>query len=222
MWGNGLTRRNFAKLLGGALVSRTAHALPGMRSNEKPFACVASRNKEDAGLHLFSIEAEHWKEVDFLSVREPSALVALPGGRGVVVANSVSDFQHRPSGYVESYLLDRKLGRLSLISRRGLSLAATAPQSLAISNCGNHLAVLAAAGSILNILPLDDSGIIGHPSLVRKRIAPRSSRGRLLRFSRVAFDSGRQPLWLDERELPSAPPKEIATSIPHASAFIML
>jgi hypothetical protein len=191
-----LTRRTFARLLGGALASSTGIVLPRMRY-ATTFACVASRNKVSGGLHLFSIESNCWTRVDFLPVRAPSALASLPDGRGLVVANAVSEFHHRPSGYVESYVLNRNSGRLTLAGRCGLTLSATAPESLAISDCGRYLAVLAGAGSVLNVLTLSNYGILGPPLLVRKQITdPALAAGNCPR-GRLAFDAEGALLWLD-------------------------
>jgi hypothetical protein len=241
-----LTRRTFAKLLGGALAAHAGGLAP-LPTSGVLFACVASRSKQNSGLHLFSCEKDRWHRVDFVPVQAPSALVPLPRGRGLFVANAISDFHHRPSGSVESYLLDRETGRLMLASREGLTLAATEPGHLAISPCGRRLAVLAGGGSILNILPVSNSGTLGTPYLVRKQIAhpmPPNAvshsqlafardgsllwghAGRVTRFTLtgqafISNDLARMPDLLNPDRAAVGSPTSVA-AMPDASAFLLL
>lgn len=91
-------------------------------------------------------------------------------GHFLFAVNEIAEFQGLPSGSVESFAVDGETGWLTRISRRGLSLSATMPKSLAVSPDGRHLVVAAYGGGSYNVLPVTPTGEIGRVTQAMKEI----------------------------------------------------
>src|SRR4051794_4628740 len=108
------------------------------------------------------------------------------------VANAVGDHGGLPTGSVESYAVQAATGKLKLISRQSLSLAATHPGHLALAPNGEHLIVASAGAGIYNVLPVSVDGKVGRVTLALKVLRTGA------RLHSFAFDgSGRSVLGRD-------------------------
>src|SRR5258708_7550998 len=135
----GWTRREFVRGAAGLV------ALPYMPSQSSHFAYVAAG--EDS-LHVFMVEGERWTRIQRVSSLAPTCILLSPTQRVLYVANEVEAHEGLPRGTVEVFHIDPLDGRLTLSSRRPLSLAATRPRHMAVSSDGKMLAVAAYGGGI--------------------------------------------------------------------------
>lgn len=169
------SRRGFLARLGwasGALLLPDAAfaASAGVAAGDCLF-CLGSFSSADTGtLHLIAQHMGRWERLGSAPTERPMALAAHPLRPVVYVANGVSMYRHEPRGTVEAFHIDRKHGRLELLSRQPLSLSATEPRSLAVSPDGQDLLVAAFGGGTYNILPIDPSGVPGAPSTILKQV----------------------------------------------------
>jgi 6-phosphogluconolactonase len=100
----------------------------------------------------------------------PCALTLDSTGRYLLAVNDIDEFEHLPSGSVESYRVETSSGRLSLVSRTALSLSATKPRHLAISPDRRMIVVAAYGGGVYNVLPISANGEVTKVTQVIKEI----------------------------------------------------
>jgi 6-phosphogluconolactonase (cycloisomerase 2 family) len=141
------------------------------RDTEELLLCLGSFGAADAGtLHLLEARRDKVRVLSTHLSERPSAIVRHPFRSLLYVANNVSLYQHRPRGTVETFAFDPAMGRLELVGRRPLSLAATRPRSLAVSPDGRSLLVAAFDGGAYNVLQIDESGLPSAPSTILKQV----------------------------------------------------
>jgi 6-phosphogluconolactonase (cycloisomerase 2 family) len=132
------------------------------------FAYVAS-DADNGAIHVFRVAAHGaWTPVQSVATRVPSSLAVSNDGDTLFVANRVSRYQSRPAGSAESYRIDRRTGKLEIISRRALALSAMSPEYIAVSPDGKFLVVCATAGGAYNLLPIRPDGSLGNVAILRK------------------------------------------------------
>jgi 6-phosphogluconolactonase len=155
----GWTRREFVR--GAASLV----ALPYLASPSPGFAYVASGEGE---VHVFLVEGERWTKIQRVSSPAPACVLLSPSGQTLYVANEVEAHEGLPRGTVEVFRVDPLDGRLTLLSRRPLSLSATRPRHMALSPDGKMLAVAAYGGGIYNLFSLAQDGSLVQPASIFK------------------------------------------------------
>ncbi len=135
---------------------------------DRQIAYVASLSSGGNGwgaIHAFASPAgkqtDTWSPRQQVASRAPAAL--LLSQQVLYVANQVSLHQGVPRGTIEAYRVEPGSGRLTLLGRTPLSLAATRPRHMALSPDGRLLAVAAYGGGIYNLLPVGKDGSLGDP-----------------------------------------------------------
>jgi 6-phosphogluconolactonase len=155
----GWTRREFVRGAAGLV------ALPYLQSPSPGFAYVASG---EGAVHVFLVHGERWTKIQHVSSAAPACVLLSPSQRTLYVANDVEAYEGLPRGTVEGFRIDPLDGRLTLSSRRPLSLSATRPRHLALSPDGKMLAVAAYGGGIYNVFPVAGDGSLGQPPSIFK------------------------------------------------------
>jgi 6-phosphogluconolactonase len=153
------TRREFVRGAAGLV------ALPYLQSPSPRFAYVAS---EEGAVLVFLVQGERWTKIQHVSSSAPACVLLSPSQRTLYVANEVEAYEGLPRGTVEVFRIDPLDGRLTLSSRRPLSLSATRPRDLAVSPDGKMLAVAAYGGGIYNIFPVAEDGSLDQPPSIFK------------------------------------------------------
>jgi 6-phosphogluconolactonase (cycloisomerase 2 family) len=154
--------------LAGPLLPRVA-AWGAASSPVIRFAYLASDADPKAAIHVFRVPADGaWTLVQSVATRAPSSLAVSHDGGTLFVANRVRRHQNRPAGSVESYRIDRRTGKLEIISRRSLALSAVEPEHVAVSPDGKYLVVCATGGGAYNLLPIHADSSLGNVAILRK------------------------------------------------------
>lgn len=169
------SRRSFVGAMGGSsIIGLAGPLLPrvaGWAAASSPmvrFAYVAS-DADNGAIHVFRVAAHGaWSPVQSVAAKVPSSLAVSNDGNTLFVANRVSRYQSRPAGSAESYRIDRRTGKLEIISRRPLALSAVSPEHIAVSPDGKFLVVCATAGGAYNLLPIRPDGSLGNVAILRK------------------------------------------------------
>jgi 6-phosphogluconolactonase len=91
-----------------------------------------------------------------------------PSQQTLYVANDVEAHEGLPRGTVEAFRVDPLDGRLTLSSRRPVSLSATRPRHMALSPDGKMLAVAAYGGGIYNLFSVAEDGSLVQPASIFK------------------------------------------------------
>ena len=169
------SRREFLARLGWAgaalLLPDAAFAASSGAAVEDCLFCLGSFDRADAGtLHVVARRMGRWGRLSSAATERPMSLAAHPFHPVIYVANGVTTYRHEPRGTVEAFYVDRKNGRLELMSRQPLSLSATEPRSLAVAPDGQNLLVAAFGGGAYNVLPIGASGVPGPPSTILKQV----------------------------------------------------
>jgi 6-phosphogluconolactonase len=149
----GWTRREFVRGAAGLV------ALPYLPSPSSSFAYIASGG---GAVHVLLVQGERWTKIQQVSSPAPACVLLSPSQQTLYVANEVEAHEGLPRGAVEAFRIDPLDGRLTLLSRRPLSLSATRPRHMALSPDGKVLAVAAYGGGIYNVFSVAEDG-----SLVR-------------------------------------------------------
>jgi 6-phosphogluconolactonase len=155
------TRREFVR--GAAGVVALPH-LPSGTVRSPQSAYVASGL---GAIHVYSLRSDAWIEIQQVASRAPACVLLSPSQRTLYVANEVDLYEGLPRGFVEAYSIDVD-GRLMLLGRTALSLSATHPRNLAVSQNGKLLAVAAYGGGVYNLLPIAADGSLGQPCSIFK------------------------------------------------------
>lgn len=161
-------------------------------------ACGEEMGGGDGSLRVFSMHGTRWAEIQCVPTRAPGCVVLSPDQQTLYVANRVGVDEGLPRGTVEAFRIDPANGRLRLLNRQALSLAATYPGHMALSPDGGLLAVAADGGSICNLLPLLADGRLDRPSSIFKQpdCAQRSGLRAEESSHRLLFDaSGNHLFW---------------------------
>lgn len=169
------SRRGFLARLGWAsaalLLPDAAFAASSRVAPEASLLCLGSFGHADTGtLHVVARRMGRWERLSSAVAERPMALAAHPFHPVIYVANGVTTYRHEPRGTVEAFHVDRRNGRLELLSRQPLSLSATEPRSLAVAPDGQNLLVAVFGGGAYNVLPIDASGMPCAPSTILKQV----------------------------------------------------
>jgi 6-phosphogluconolactonase len=155
----GWTRREFVRGAAGLV------ALPYLATPSQSFAYVASG---EGAVHVFLVQGERWTKIQQVSSPAPACVLLSPAQQTLYVANEVGAHEGLPRGAVEAFRIDPLNGRLTLSSRRPLSLSATHPRHMALSPDGKALAVAAYGGGIYNVFSVAEDGSLGQrPSIFK-------------------------------------------------------
>jgi 6-phosphogluconolactonase (cycloisomerase 2 family) len=155
----GWTRREFVRGAAGLV------ALPYLPSSSPSFAYVSSG---DGAVHVFLVQGERWTKIQQISSPAPACVLLSPSQQTLYVANELEAHEGLPRGTVETFRIDPVDGRLTLSSRRPLSLSATRPRHMALSSDGKVLAVAAYGGGIYNLFSVAEDGSLGRPAGIFK------------------------------------------------------
>jgi 6-phosphogluconolactonase len=132
---------------------------------QSAFAYVASG---EGSLHVFSLRNGVWSRIQRVPSSAPACILLSPAQRTLYVANEVDVHEGLPRGTVEAFNIDPGNGWLTLLGRQPLSLSATRPRHMALSQDGKLLAVAAYGGGVYNLLPIAEDGSVGRPSSIYK------------------------------------------------------
>ena len=139
--------------------------LPYLPSPSQSFAYVASG---EGAVHVFLVQGERWTKIQRVSSPAPGCVLLSPSQQTLYVANEVDAHEGLPRGAVEAFRIDPLDGRLTLLSRRPLSLSATRPRHMALSPDGKLLAVAAYGGGIYNVFSVaEDGGLVRSPTIFK-------------------------------------------------------
>jgi 6-phosphogluconolactonase len=155
----GWTRREFVRGAAGLV------ALPYLASPSPGFAYVASG---EGAVHVFLVQGERWTRIQGVSSPAPACVLLSPSQQTLYVANEVEAHEGLRLGTVEVFRVDPLDGRLTLSSRRPLSLSATRPRHMALSPDGKVLAVAAYGGGIYNLFSVAEDGSLVQPASIFK------------------------------------------------------
>jgi 6-phosphogluconolactonase (cycloisomerase 2 family) len=154
----GWTRREFVRGAAGLV------ALPYLSLPASKFAYVASG---EGAIHVFLVQGTGWTRIQRVSSPAPACVLVSFSGRTLYVANELDVHEGLPRGTVEAFRIDPLDGRLTLLSRRPLSLSATRPRHMALSPNGKLLAVAAYGGGIYNVFSVAEDESLGQPSIFK-------------------------------------------------------
>jgi 6-phosphogluconolactonase len=157
----GWTRREFVRGAAGLV------ALPYLQSPSPGFAYVASG---EGAVHVFLVQGERWTKIQHVSSPAPACVLLSSSQQTLYVANDVEVHEGLPRGTVEAFRVDPLDGRLTLSSRRPLSLSASRPRHMALSPDGRMLAVAAYGGGIYNLFPVAEDGSLRQPASIFKDV----------------------------------------------------
>ena len=155
----GWTRREFVRGAAGLA------ALPYLPSSSPSLAYVASG---EGAVHVFLVQGERWTKIQQVSSLAPACVLLSPSQQTLYVANEVELQEGLPRGAVEVFRIDPLDGRLTLLSRKPLSLSATRPRHMALSADGKVLAVAAYGGGIYNVFSVAEDGSLVRPASIFK------------------------------------------------------
>jgi 6-phosphogluconolactonase len=155
----GWTRREFVRGAAGLV------ALPYLALPSPSFAYVASG---EGALHVFLVQGDRWTKIEQVSSPAPACVLLSPSQQTLYVANEVEAHEGLPRGAVEAFRIDPLDGRLTLSSRRPLSLSATRPRHMALSPDGKALALAAYGGGIYNVFSVAEDGSLGQRPTIFK------------------------------------------------------
>ena len=155
----GWTRREFVRGAAGLA------ALPYLPSSPPSFAYIASG---EGAVHVFLVHGERWTKIQQVSSPAPACVLLSPSQQTLYVANELEAHEGMPRGAVEAFRVDPLDGRLTLLSRRPLSLSATRPRQMALSLDGRVLAVAAYGGGIYNVFSVAEDGSLAQPAGIFK------------------------------------------------------
>jgi 6-phosphogluconolactonase len=159
--GDGWTRREFLRGAAGVVaLKKFPQAMGAPR-----FAYVGCG---DDSLGVFRLHGELWTQIQRVPSRAPACVLLSPEQQTLYVANEVDEHEGLPRGTVEAFHIHPGDGRLTLLSRRALSLSATRPRHMAVSPDGKLLAVAAYGGGIYNLLAIKEDGSVGQVSAIFK------------------------------------------------------
>jgi 6-phosphogluconolactonase len=172
---NQLSRREFlrstAAVAALAPLRRIARATSPLKQDGFAYvACRPRTGSEDDSLQVFFLQGGRWTAIQRVATRAPACVVLSPDEQTLYVANEIGTHEGLPRGTVEAFRIDPSNGRISLLSRQALSLAATYPRRMALSPNGRLLAVAADGNAIYNLLPVATDGGLDGPCSIFKEL----------------------------------------------------
>jgi 6-phosphogluconolactonase len=159
--GNGFTRREFLRGAAGIVALRKFPQVIGAPR----FAYVGCA---DDSLRVFRLQGELWTQIQRVPSRAPACVLLSPAQQTLYVANEIDEHEGLPRATVEAFHIHPGDGRLTLLSRRALSLSATRPRHMAVSPDGKLLAVAAYGGGIYNLIAIAQDGSLAQVSSIFK------------------------------------------------------
>jgi 6-phosphogluconolactonase (cycloisomerase 2 family) len=168
-------RRDFLQVAGCASLGVMSTRMPSLSAVDKKGNAVATPRFAYVGyagesgvvtngfshrIGVFAIEGKRWRPIGAVPSDHPSFLTLHPTERFLYAINEVDRYENLPSGAVEAYAVDAKIGSLTLLNRQPLSLSATAP--------GRALVVAVHGGGAYNVLPINENGSLGRVSEILK------------------------------------------------------
>ncbi|MGV3772695.1 MAG: lactonase family protein [Verrucomicrobiales bacterium] len=117
------------------------------------------------GVYIFKVDPSSGKLTDLGLAAEtvsPSFLVVHPNKQFLFAANEVGEYQGKPAGYVTSFKIDSKTGKLTEINQQ--SSMGAAPCHVSIDKTGKFLFVANYTGGSVAAYPIKEDGSLGSPS----------------------------------------------------------
>jgi 6-phosphogluconolactonase (cycloisomerase 2 family) len=163
MTGNkGWSRRDFVQMIGtAALGSRALGAtlFPSAKPSAE-YVYVGSAGGSSDAIEVFAAMRGRLTQIQRVESKRPVAMALAANGRFLYAVNEISQYRGLPRGTIEAYAIGND-GRLDLINRQELSLAATRPSHVALSADGQRMVVTAQGGGVFNTLPVAKDGSVG-------------------------------------------------------------
>lgn len=180
------TRRRFLAAAGATAFAVKASALQKPLSSEPQFAYAASPSE----LRVYT-QTTPWTHIQSVASEAPVSLVVDVRTHTLHVLHHVAEHQSLPCGYIESFRIDHRNGRLTPLSRQPLSLSGIHPRHMALAPNGKTLAVAIHGGSAYNLLPILEDGRLSHPIAIRKETGLNTCLGTSSpsRPGQIVFDS---------------------------------
>jgi hypothetical protein len=176
-----LTRRRFLAAAGATVLAAKASSLPDPTNSAPRFAYTASPGE----LRVYATQTIPWTQLQSVASEAPISLAIDTHTHTLHVLHDVAEHLGLPRGYIESFRIDQRTGRLAPLYIQPLSLSATHPRHMALSPDGKTLAVAIHGGSAYNLLPVLEDGRPGRPTAIRKETGFDPSL--LSRPSQIAF-----------------------------------
>lgn len=163
------SRRVFLQGVGSFTAAAAAQGQTPLASSPAThkFAYVGTALDE---LVVFAINGAKRQQIQVMPSKAPACLVLHPNAQSLYVVNDISEYEGLPQGTVEAYAIDEHSHRLTLLSKRCLSLSATNPRHAAVSPDGKHLIVASYGGGIYNLFNIQQDGGLSHVSGIVKEI----------------------------------------------------
>jgi 6-phosphogluconolactonase len=117
------------------------------------------------GIYLFKMDAKSGKWTPLGLAAEtvsPSFLAVHPNKHFLYAANEVNDYKGKSAGYVTSFKIDSKTGKLTELNQQ--SSMGAAPCHVSIDKTGKFLFVANYTGGNYAVYPIHADGTLGEPS----------------------------------------------------------
>lgn len=179
-----MSRRTFlAGAAASAIACPTLSTFGYSRNHPQALLHLADTSSGQHSVHTYLVTADRCGHLGSTRIDSLAAFAAHPALPVLYVARDCSQWQHLPRGVVETYAVQDSSRPLRLLAQTPMSLSATGPRALAVSNCGKYLVVSAATGGAWNAFTLASNGIPDSLAIARKET------GRLLDSSSTSLPS---------------------------------
>lgn len=171
LFSSAVSRRAFLSGAAAIAVSRPMH-VPALSSMLAPaFLHVATSATEE--VHTYALSGNRCELLGSTAIAACAACASHPALPVLYVARDCRQWEHLPRGVVETYAVECSSRPLRLLAQTPMSLSATGPRSLAVSNCGRHLLVAASTGGAWNAFALGSDGLPASVAIARKETGAR-------------------------------------------------
>lgn len=132
------------------------------------FLHIAGRSVAESYIDTYAINSHQCEHVGSTAIDDFAAYAAHPALPLIYVARDCAQWEHLPRGVIETYALECSSRPLRLIAQTPMSLSATGPRSIAVSNCGRYLLASASTGGAWNAFVLGKDGVPASSAIARK------------------------------------------------------
>jgi len=145
--------------------SRIVRALARPHRNQIAFVGIvvqegSGNSPEQGSIEVYRVNDGQWQFSSSIPAAAPSALAIHPVLPVLYVVHGTREHQHRPRGTVSAFRIHTAEASLTPLSHEPLSLAAIAPDRIAVAPNGAHLAVASNHASIVNLFKLSSDGAL--------------------------------------------------------------
>ena len=165
------TRRRVLQSMGVAAAAAPLPNLPALsqvpEQGARLYLLKSSDAESSAGIQVLFRDEEAWREQQFLAKPHAAVMLADLSGGHLYVAHRADPATGWPAGCVESYRIDRRSGLLTHRATQSLALSARRPLKIAL-NSNPSVLVVAAAGGVFSLLPIQGDGELRPLTMARK------------------------------------------------------